>query len=151
MKKLLKWGILILIVLGVVGALGNGNKNIEKPNSSSKKITSVPKAKEEIIKVKIGPFIREFDKNQLAAEKKYKDKTIEVTAYINNISEDILGTPFLTLSPKPSNYFGTTVHCNFSNKDALTSLKNGELATVRGKFKTQELGLIILDKCEIVK
>ena len=41
--------------------------------------------------------IADFDKNQLAAEEKYGGKMIQFSAYVDNISEDIMGDPFLAL------------------------------------------------------
>ncbi len=149
MKKLFKWGGIVLLVIIII-AIFSGNSSTTKQNKVAT-TQSTKTVKKEIVKVEINPFIKEFDDNQLAAEKKYKGKIIETSAYINNISEDIAGKPFLSLSPKASDYFGTSVKCNFNDKDVLTSLKNGEWVKVQGEFKSQDLGIIVLSGCKILK
>lgn len=97
-------------------------------------------------------FMAAFDANQLAAEKKYKDKRVKLTAYIQNISEDIMGSPFLAL--KPNNdplYMKATAQCVFKKADELVSVKNGQQVTVEGTVTSQSLGIIGLKECSIVK
>ena len=103
------------------------------------------------MKVTTADFIAEFDKNQIAAEDKYKDKSIEFTAVIRNISEDIVGTPFLSLQPTEDKaYFGTTIKCDFKDKAELTSFANGQSVTLQGTVTTQSLGIIGVKDCKAV-
>ena len=109
-------------------------------------------SKTEIIKVNTQEFIAEFDKNQLAAEEKYKGKLIEFSAYIDNISEDILGSPFLSLKPTNTEYyFDTSIQCFFADKSELISLQNGQKVTVQGKVDTQSLGIIVIKECKVIE
>lgn len=94
-------------------------------------------------------LIKEFDENQLAAEAKYKKKLIEFTAIVENISEDLFGTPFVSLKPgKDEYYYGTTIKCNFKNKSEVMPLKNGQSVVLQGTVNSQSLGIIILDECK---
>jgi multidrug efflux pump subunit AcrA (membrane-fusion protein) len=97
MKKLLKWGLIIFVILAVIGAVSSGGKPASTPASST--ATKVTEVKAEVVPVQVDAksFIAEFDKNQLAAEEKYKNKTIQFTAIIKNISEDVMGSPFYRL------------------------------------------------------
>ena len=112
---------------------------------------SEPPKAPEVIKVDTAAFVEEFDQNQLAAEEKYKHKLVEFKAVIDNISEDILGTPFLSLKPtKEKYYLGTTIKCNFGNKAEVTSLKKGQEVNLQGSVNSQSLGIIIIDDCRII-
>ena len=149
MKKILKIiGIVILIFI-VIGIFSGGSDN----KSSNKKETKKEQPKEikkEIVKVDTRSFIKEFDDNQLAAEKKYEGKIVELTAYIMNISET-LGKPYLVLDTTPNGGESlTSINCKFNSKEELLNLKNGQRITVRGEFESQDFGVIGLVNCEIV-
>ncbi len=154
MKKLLKILGIIFVILIIVAIAGGGGKN-QNTKDTTKETKSakekIQEEKKEVVKVEINSFIKDFDSNQLAAEKKYEGKVVEVSGYIRNISEDITGKPFLSLIPKPTGYFGTSIQCFFDDKEELTTLKNGQKVTVKGDFKAQELGIIMLEKCTVVK
>lgn len=148
--------LLVLFIIGIIGAAG-GNKNSTKPTASSSNnqessgsVQETPIVAEE---VDGAAFMKEFDTNQLAAEKKYKDKRVKLTAKIQNISEDIAGSPFLSLEPATSEdfYTGATTKCTFGSKDELTSLANKQTITVEGTVEDQSLGIIGMKDCKIVK
>lgn len=157
MKKVLKWigiGFLVLIVLAAIGSAGkssptatiNKQQNIQQASAKEEPTTAVAE------EVNATEFIGAFDKNQLKAEQQYKDKRIKMTAYINNISEDIVGSPFLSLQPTAEEYyFGTTAKCNFKSKDELTSVEKKQQITVEGTVTSQDLGIIGLKDCTIVQ
>ena len=153
-----------IVVVGIIGvALGLGGDDqsstsenttaeVSKPETTNKP-TQEQKQSQTVISVVAEEFIEEFDKNQLAAEEKYEGKLIEFTAKIKNISEDILGSPFLSLEPESADefYFGTTIQCFFENKSDLINLENGQIATLRGKVDTQSLGIIIVKDCYVIE
>lgn len=168
----IKYIVIILILLCVLGLCGfcsysmyigsktvseleevddseNGEDPVEDSAEDSSETTeSVP---EEVITVELTSFVEEFDANQLAAEGKYEGKLIQTSGYINNISEDILGTPFITIHPSNEEfYFGTYLQCMFDSEEQLTSLINGEMVTVKGRVTTQSLGIIGAEDCEVL-
>ena len=148
MKKLLYvfGGIIILIVIVAIVAGGGGG---EKKEETSKQ---QPSQEIQAMEVSTQNFIAEFDKNQLAAEEKYKDKLIEFTAIIENISEDILGTPYLSLKPTTEEfYFGTTIKCEFGDKSQLVTLENGQSVNLQGTVETQSLGIISIKNCKVIQ
>lgn len=150
--------ILGLILFGMVlSALGSSP---ESNDSGSNTVTRLPNAanedsneaiEPEFIVVAIADFVEEFDTNQLAAETKYEGQTVQLSGFVYNISEDILGTPFVIINPtKEEYYFGTSVQCFFENKSELISLANGQEVTVRGEFDTQLMNVMIKN-CQIVQ
>lgn len=150
LKKLLKYVLFGFIGLLVLGAIFGGSN---KDNGSESKATAKPEEqKQEVQKVEMLSFVKEFDENQLSAEDKYKGKYVEFSGYVKNISEDITGSPFLAINPKSDQYyFGTYVQCFFKEKSELTTLKNGQKITVQGKVDGQTLGNILIKDCKIVQ
>jgi len=159
MKKIIKWGLIGIVVLIVIVAVssGGGKSNTSQQNKpENQEATQKTEEKEEqqsqtALKISTNNFIKDFDDNQLAAEEKYKDKLIEFSAVIQNISEDIVGTPFLSLKPTADEfYMGTTIKCNFNDKSELTSVKNGQSVVLQGTVDTQSLGIISVKDCKII-
>ena len=155
MKKLIKWGLigfLGLIVLGMLGSSGSKEKSSSVEQSTPKEEQTGEVQLAETVKVSMQEFIAEFDKNQLSAEEKYEGKIVELSAYIDNISEDILGSPFLKLKPTSQEYyFETGIQCFFEDKSELISLENGQKVTIRGEFDAQSLGNILIKECEVIE
>lgn len=157
MKKILKWVGIIFVGIMVLGAIGGSKgggteKSSTGNNNSITESKAEPTTTPEVLKVDTKAFIAEFDKNQLAAEEKYKGKMVELTAYVGNISEDILGNPFLSLNPTVEKYYlGTNIQCVFKEKSQLTSLANGQKVTVEGKADNQSLGIIGIKDCKVVE
>ncbi|OQY69194.1 hypothetical protein B6D29_00065, partial [Microgenomates bacterium UTCPR1] len=69
---------------------------------------------------------------------------------IKNISEDIMGSPYLSLEPQNGEMFGTSIQCFFKDKSALTTVENGNTVTVQGTVDSQSLGIIMLKECSIL-
>lgn len=150
LKKIIKYVLIGFVGLLVLGAIFGGSS---KDKGAENKATAKPEAQKapEVQKVEILAFVKEFDDNQLSAEDKYKGKYVEFTGYIKNISEDITGSPFLSINPKSDQYyFGTYIQCFFKDKSELTALKNGQRATVQGKVDSQTLGNIMVKDCKVV-
>lgn len=160
--KVLTGMIIFFIILMIGGSGGNKKESVaqdlntqpvqevkKEETKPAEKPTEVPPTYE-TVDTKV--MITEFDENQLAAEKKYEKKLIQFTAKIKNISEDIMGTPFLSLAPPTASdtYFGTTIKCNFKNKDDITTVKKNQKVIVKGEAQSQDLGIITVDNCQIV-
>lgn len=146
--------LLVLVIFGIIGASGGDQKSSSSTSSSNTKEGSSAGDQEPPAvvaeEVDATEFIGAFDKNQLAAEKQYKDKRVKITAYIQNISEDIVGNPYLSLKPSAEKaYFGTTAKCTFGSADELTALENEQQIIVEGTVEEQSLGIIGLKDCKI--
>src|SRR5579859_6638068 len=141
-------GILVIVLVFVVlGAIGGGKGSSSSSSSVSGAANSVqvqqPTTPEAVQQVDVNALIKDFDTNQLAAVDKYKDKTVQFTAYVKNISKDIMGSPFLSLEPvKTDFYSGTHIQCVFKDDTQLKSLVNGQSVTVRGKSSGMTIGII---------
>jgi hypothetical protein len=131
--KVLKWigiiigGLVVLfIIIGII-AVATGDND----NGATTPQTSAP----EYIEITAQQLYDEYDNNEIAADQKYKDRTLKVTGYISNIGEDILGDPYITLTGSKYGFSG--VHCTFPDTDVarniLAGYNTGDLVTIKGK------------------
>lgn len=139
----------IILIFVIIGAVSGGDNS---PTSNTNEADSGEEQTAAPMEVVTTDFIAEFDANQLAAEEKYVGKPVQFTAKINNISEDIMGSPFLSLVPENADeyYLGTTIQCVFEEASQLTSLTNGQTVTVKGTAAEQTVGIISVKDCEVV-
>lgn len=154
-------GILVLFLIGLIASAGGGkNSSSGSSESSNKEATTKTEpttkpteqapAKPEIVTASV--LVADYDKNKLSADEKYKDKLVQTTAYIKNISSDITGQYYLALNPTNDQYyFGTSLQCFFKDKAELTSLANGQAITIKGTMDEMSLGTIILRDCAVIK
>ncbi len=152
-KMLLIASLLVLLSIcccfGIL-AVGASKDNDSLKNDSSQTSNSDEETPSEVLNVEIGSFIKEFDENQLAAEKKYKNKIVKFTGFIDNISEDILGDTYLSINPTNDEYyFDTSIQCYFKSSDSVLSLKNGQQVNLEGRVESQTLGLIQIKNCSV--
>lgn len=77
-------------------------------------------------------LIDAYDANEIAADQKYKDKVIQVSGQVEDISEDIMGDPYITLCI--GEYGFDCVQCYFadSEKGKLARLSKGQNVKVKG-------------------
>ncbi|MBI3289869.1 hypothetical protein HYZ78_00555 [Candidatus Microgenomates bacterium] len=142
MKKFFKWvliGIVALIVIGVISSSGKGGSKTS-PLSSS---TPAPEA----MKITARQLADDFDENQVAAENKWKDKFVEFSSTISNITDS--GLSFYNVASKE--FSGTQISCRVVDKQQLLSLKNGQTVTVRGTVGGQTIGVIDINNCSTVQ
>lgn len=160
MKKILKWGGIVfigLIVLGVIGSILGGGKSATPSNTSpssnnQQSQQTQPTATPAPMVVDATTLVGEYDKNKLSAQDKYTGKIVQTTAFINNISSDVLGSYYLSLNPSSDQYyFGTSIQCYFKDKSALTSLAKGQSVTVSGTMQDMSLGIVEMKDCSLIK
>ena len=140
--------IITLVVISIFGSSGGGksstsNTPVEQNENQLQSVKPEVTAEE----VNATKFADEFDANQVAAETKWGGKLIEFSAKISNITD--YGISFNNVSSK--DFLGATISCNIVDKQQLMSLKNGELATVRGVVDKQSFGTIEIDDCQVVE
>lgn len=139
-------GILVLIVLFVVigVANGGGSKNTSQPAAQSNPQSQQTATPEQI---NVKDLADDFDNNQVAAESKWKNKLVQFTAQISNITD--MGMSFTNIASKQFSL--TQVSCRIQDKQQLLPLKNGQTVTVKGIIGGQTIGVIDMSSCEVVK
>lgn len=100
-------------------------------------------------------LVKVYDKNKLAAQEQYTGKTVQTTAYIDNISTEVTGNYYLSLKPTNDKYyFGTDISCYFADKSQkakILALENEQSVTAQGKMADMSLGIVVINDCKIMK
>lgn len=92
----------------------------------------------------------EYNTNVLRADKLYKDKLIEITGYITNISNS-WNIPSVSLNIDGNMFNNVT--CKFKGQtqiDNITKLNIGDKVVFRGTCTGQTMGSIFLEKCQVI-
>jgi len=149
--------ILALILIGAIGGAANGSKSSSTSQPATGGQTqataqATSKPTQQALVVNATTLVGEYDKNKLSAQDKYTGKLVKTTAFINNISSDVLGSYYLSLNPSNDQYyFGTSIQCYFADKSQLTSLAKGQQVTVQGTMQDMSLGIVEMKDCSVVK
>lgn len=150
-------GILRFVIFIILMGIGIGwSLKMDKPENSNVAQTGTginqPTPQPSPIVLEASVFIDEYDKNKIGAQEKFTGKRIQFSAFIENISSNVVGKYYLSLNPTNNQYyFGTTIQCYFADKAALLNLSNGQSITLAGTAKDMSFGNIELDDCSVIK
>lgn len=139
------------IVAGIVAVIWIGSSTPSKTPSSDKTqpaTATKAEAKPEAIKVTASTLAKAYADNEVAADQKYKGKTVEVSGTVKDIGV-MLGNAFVILE---GNQILSDIQCFFdrSQDGELASLKKGTSIVLRGEVDGKSLNVGVKD-CEIVK
>jgi hypothetical protein len=126
-RRLWLWALIILLLFGVIGSMNNDTSNNDsEPATTSNSSTAA-------ITVTATALTKEYDDNEIAADQKYKGKTVQITASVKDIGKDILNEPYITFSDGKEFSLGG-VQCYFKRdeRDKIGSLKKGQKITIQG-------------------
>ena len=135
--------IVLFILIGVLGGSKSNNGNATPSTQNNQQ------QEEPALKVSARQLGADYKANQVAADSKYKGKTVEITGTITSIGKDILDTPYVSLN---GGDFVTSVQCMFdkSNQAALATLAKDTQITLKGTVRSYLLNVIV-ENCSIVK
>jgi hypothetical protein len=123
----------LFVLLLLVGAVLTGQSN------------------QDVVKATVEQFIKDFELNKLAAEKKYIGNIVELAGTIKSIEKSlILGRLRVTFAKgKIAGIVVSDIDCYFpdSARDDLEALQAGKKVTIRGLCKNADT----LQDCEVVK
>lgn len=79
--------------------------------------------------VQASELVEAYKANELAADERFKGKTLRIKGVVREVSKDILGDPFVILGASQKGYLG--VQCSFASSTApiLSRLIKGETAS----------------------
>ncbi len=125
----------------------------EEPAEEPKDEAAEEPAKEEKkpvvkrVKVVAAEMVKEFEKNELAADTKYKGKDLKIRGVVESIDTDLFDADkYILAIGDGSDYAFTFVNCNDMSTDELASLEVGQDVTVVGKFDDGgDLGVEVKD------
>ena len=153
----LKWFIITIVLLGIIGALG-GKKGSQEtstppstPISTQQAPTQPPTPEVEYQVMPATTLWKAFESNEISAEKKYKGKKVAIEGRIYSIESSIMGYPEIVFNVA---HGINTVRCQFSKKDIdqIADMQKGQHIVVIGKVEGFTLGaLLSLGDCTFSK
>jgi hypothetical protein len=130
-------GVILVLCVGLVAAAG----------CSTESGTSDVAAEEAAYTVSANNIYAAYQKNEVAADQKYKDKVIVVTGKITDIGKDIIDSPYLIVG-------GTGMidgcQCVFAESavDQIAKAAKGDQVSVKGTC-TGYLGMVEMENCSL--
>lgn len=133
----LKWVVLAVVAVGVIGAVGgNSDSNTTSSSSTSAKTESAKEvdtpAPIEYTAVSVNDMMSDLDSNAMGASDKYKGKYLEITGKLSNI--DAAGKYIDLMADGDFEIIG--VQCYIKNDDQkskVASMSKGDTVTLKGK------------------
>lgn len=91
----------------------------------------------------------DYEVNEVAADEKYKGRTVALTGRISNIGKDVLDKPYISFE---IDYLKSVI-CNFSDDDIkrIASLEKGQTIIVTGYCRGLTLTNVLMADCKIVE
>jgi tRNA_anti-like len=98
-------------------------------------------------------LIAEYQKNEVGADQKYKDKLIEVTGKVAEVKKDLFGRYFVGLgTAHEGEMFDVMCYLDPSAEADAGKLQKGETTTIKGLCQGRAGGIVLnLKVCVIVK
>lgn len=122
------------------------DKTTEAPKPKPK---AEPKPKANVVKVTADQMLKDYEENELAADKKYEGKRIQVNGTIDKIDTEVFGDDYVLRISNGDEYSFLTVNCNDMSKGELSTLTVGNKVTAVGGFDDGgDLG-VELKKCKL--
>lgn len=133
----LKWVVLAVVAIGVIGAVGgNSDSGTTSTSSTSTKTESAKEtdtpAPIEYTSVSVNDMMSDLDNNAMGASDKYKGQHLEITGKLTNI--DASGEYINLMADGDFEIIG--VQCYIKNDDQkakVLSLTKGDTVTLKGK------------------
>lgn len=145
MKKIFKWIAIVLVVLFVIGLIF-GNEDNSTTGSSGTATTASAEPSESVIPVTAAQLYSAYDNNEVAADKQFKGKLLDITGTIESINSGIsdqavleLGTGemFMTVSAEGDDSFTNTA----------ATLGKGQQVHLVCRGAGEIIGMPMLDEC----
>lgn len=133
---ILKWGVLILIIGVVIGAVAGEDKSADSTTKQTEAAASDSQKKEsesiEYTSVSVNDMMDALNNNAMGASDKYKGKYLEITGKLTNI--DAAGKYIDLMADGDFEIIG--VQCYIKNDDQkakIASMSKGDTVTLKGK------------------
>jgi hypothetical protein len=94
---------------------------------------------------------KEYNSNEILADKKYKNKIIRLYGMVYSVGADILGSPYIALEVKDQTFGQVQCMFPFSRKDELLSISKGEDVVIEGVCSGKVLTVVLLKNCVLQK
>lgn len=138
-------GLLIFIGIAMIGFCSDDKSSTSASSTQSSSVQA--KAVEPALTVTASELLAAFEQNELKANQTYKNKYIAVQGAVDNIGEDIMGSPYVTL--KTGNVI-LSVQCMLNKSEAskAANLNKGQQIVVQGNCDGK-FGNVLIKNCSI--
>src|SRR5262245_47847617 len=132
-----------LALLLTVALVGGCNK--PKPSAAEEPIKPVATLTAE-------ELLAEYQKNEIGADQKYKEKPVQVTGTVSEVQKDVLGRYYVGLGTAQENeMFDVMCYLDKSAEEDAGKLKKGDKVTIMGLCQGKTLKVLNLKRCYFVK
>lgn len=147
MKKFLMYGLVIIIALFVLVIAMSGGESSSSNSTSATAETKAEEVPEEVIVVSSKELAKAYESNEVAADKQYKGKTLEVTGKISSIGSSIGDKAVVSLDGSNGFNNASATGDDAFNEYAAT-LSKGQNITLICKGNGESLGSPSLSDCK---
>jgi hypothetical protein len=135
----------ILLAVTVLALMGCDDTTTTAPSETA---NDAPAAPEEVIEITAEELWATYDKNELAGDQAYKDKTLVITGVVDSIESGLGDTPYLTLRAGDEyNFSKPQAHFDKTETDSLVTLSKGDNITLKCKGNGEIMGSPMLSDC----
>ena len=136
-----------LIVLGMIIGDDTKSANVETTASNEPVQAATPavaQPKEEVITVGVEELCNSYEKNEVAADKKYKGKLVKITGKVDDIKKGLLNELYVTIK-RQKDFAICNPQCFFDDEheDRLANLNKGQTVTIIGRVDGLFMNVII--------
>jgi tRNA_anti-like len=146
-------GLVFVLALGLFayGISGITKRGRDARVSGTDSSSVVQQPVEKILEVKATTMSREYKENEVAADEKYRGKTLRISGSVESIGKDILDKPYVALYAYEYAIIDK-VQCYFTDADnaILSKLKKGQKVTLQGEVG-RKMGNIYVDGCSVIQ
>ncbi|MCO6465032.1 MAG: hypothetical protein J5I53_00295 [Bradyrhizobiaceae bacterium] len=147
-KKWWVWVLAVVIVIGIASQSGKkgdtGTTTAQAEGATEQAASAAEPAPEPTIKVSAVDYYQEYDANEVAADERYKGKTLEITGEVTGV-EKTMGTVYVNL--RGDELIGW-VHCALEDESGASKISKGQNVTLVGKG-AGKMGFARVEDCKI--
>ena len=101
--------------------------------------------------VGIAALLRAYDNNEIAADRRYKDRLIVTRGYVTSVDKGPLGGLYLTLGGTAEQFQSPDVRCSLAQSEEAEAaeIDKGSQRTISGRVDGLTLMSVFLRDCEI--
>lgn len=136
---------LFFIIIGIFAPKSDTKTASNSQNTAT--VTAAPKVPE--LSVKASTFIADYNSNEVGADKKYKDKFVEITGQVNSVGV-MFDKTFVLIQGGQYDVFMVQCMISDKDKDSVADLSKGQSVTMRGTVEGKSLHITV-NSCQLVK
>ena len=147
MKKIVKWIVIIVIALFIIGLIfGSDDAETTKTSTSSETVAEAPT--ETATPVTAQEIFEAYDNNEVAADQQYKDKPLLVTGTVSGISSDFMDDAQVQLATS-NEFMDVMASGDDTFNSAAATLSKGQKITMLCQGGGEVVGSPMLSECVV--